>query len=253
MGVLRACFRADDIGSSRSANSALRQYADCGIARNISLMVPVPYFAEAASYLKTRTDLCVGLHVTLNCEWTNVQWSPTLPAAQVPSLVNASGHFFPETKDLHNKPMQLEHAVVEVSNQLRLAREAGLDIRYLDEHMGVGWVAGLSGPLEDLCRREGVICLLKQHFRSFHANALSGPALAAHVLATTPDDNPVPYLMVLHPACDDEEFEQYCLSQSRPGEVSRQRDLDRQAYCEGSLAQAVKSGAVVSLRFDELV
>lgn len=62
----RLVTRADDAGSSRSANRAIHQTATQGIARNISLMACGPQIEDAAKSLCDLDGVDFGLHVCLS-------------------------------------------------------------------------------------------------------------------------------------------------------------------------------------------
>ena len=57
-----------------------------------NVIVPGPWFLEAARLLKENPGLDVGVHLALTSEWDNVKWRPL---STVPSLVDADGYFFP--------------------------------------------------------------------------------------------------------------------------------------------------------------
>ena len=72
MNETRLILRADDIGSAYAANDAILAACDAGTIKNVSLMVCGPAFADAATRLRGRDDICLGLHVTLNAEWAEL-------------------------------------------------------------------------------------------------------------------------------------------------------------------------------------
>jgi predicted glycoside hydrolase/deacetylase ChbG (UPF0249 family) len=90
--------RGDDCGSNHSANVAIREAFKSGILRNTSIMVPCAAIEEAAEMLAGEAGLCCGLHCTITAEWDNVRWGPVLLPGEVPSLVDANGHFFRPTR-----------------------------------------------------------------------------------------------------------------------------------------------------------
>ncbi|MFK4165475.1 ChbG/HpnK family deacetylase [Paenibacillus lautus] len=60
----RIITRADDYASSRSANAAIARTVEAGFIKNVSIMAPGPYLAEAAQLLAHRKDICFGFHMT---------------------------------------------------------------------------------------------------------------------------------------------------------------------------------------------
>lgn len=246
---IRLIARGDDAGSCESADLAILEACDQGILRNVSVMVPGPSFAHAVRLFAGRADLCLGLHVTLNAEWADWRWKPVLPAAQVPSLVDADGMFLPAPHDLHRRDFDEEQAMAEVAAQLRLAREAGLDIQYLDEHMGVGWLGGLNQRLAELAQREGLV-----EAGRFQGLPAAPDASADWVeklgqrlaLATSGA-----YVLVNHPGFDRDDMRRFHMAGQPCGEVARQRDAERRGLTDPRLDAILQRNGVVLTRYCE--
>lgn len=153
---IRLVVRADDAGSFISANEAIEQSVEAGLVRNVSVMVPGPAFDDAVRRFAGRNDLCLGLHITLNAELNHPKWGPVLPLETVRSLVDGNGYFRATPLMTQEIGFLLDEAVREIEAQLAAAREAGLKISYVDEHMAVSRI-GLRPYIAELCRREGLI------------------------------------------------------------------------------------------------
>lgn len=134
--------RADDIGSCHAANIACIQAYREGIARTVEVMVPCPWFNEAAAMLKETPGLDVGVHLTLTSEWEFYKWGPVTAS---PSLTDKQGHFYPTTSQRPNFPsgtgfLQAKPNLVEVENELRaqieIAKEKIPQVSHLTAHMG---------------------------------------------------------------------------------------------------------------------
>ena len=78
---------ADDFGAAIEVNDAVERAHRDGILSAASLMVAGAAAGDAVARAKTMPRLRVGLHLVL------VEGRPVLPAAKVPDLVDASGHF----------------------------------------------------------------------------------------------------------------------------------------------------------------
>ena len=154
---IRLVTRGDDAGMCHTVNIAIRDAYERGILRNVSLMVPAPDFEDAVAMLVGLDDVCVGLHLDLTAEWEHLRWGPVLPPEKVPSLVDAEGTFFHTTQALHANNPVLEQMQAEVRAQLAKARAYGVNVAYLDEHMVVGWIAGLGAWLSKFCEQEGLV------------------------------------------------------------------------------------------------
>jgi hypothetical protein len=153
---LRLIIRGDDAGASASANRAIKLACEAGTLKNVSVMACGPAFEEAAEFLRESQAICIGLHVTLNCEWTGFRWGPVSGADRCASLVHPDGRFKATPYDHFRSNFSLEEAVLEVEAQLERLRAAGLSPVYLDEHMGVGWLPGLRSALATIAEREGL-------------------------------------------------------------------------------------------------
>jgi len=122
----------DDIGMSEAANAgavkALDATATCG-----SVMAPCPAFEDAAALARSRPDLDLGVHLTLNAEYETWRWGPV--AENVPSLVSPDGGLWRTTAETvaHATP---EHVETELRAQIERALAAGIDVTHLDSHMG---------------------------------------------------------------------------------------------------------------------
>jgi len=129
-------IRCDDIGMCHSVNMAAKQVLETGIPVSMSVMVPCPWFTEAADLLKKYSNVSVGIHLTLNSEWKNFRWGPVTGAQAVPTLVDSLGNFFPTRAALVGNNPNLAEIETELRAQIEKALRAGLKIDYLDYHMG---------------------------------------------------------------------------------------------------------------------
>jgi chitin disaccharide deacetylase len=83
----RLVVTADDFGAAKEVNEAVERAHREGILTAASLMVSAPAASDAVARAKTMPNLHVGLHLTL------VDDRPTLPAAEIPGLVDGDGMF----------------------------------------------------------------------------------------------------------------------------------------------------------------
>lgn len=98
---IRLLVRADDMGAAHEINTACLESYRNGIARSVEVIVPGPWFLEAARLLASAPDLDVGVHLCLTSEWENVKWRPL---TQAPSLVDRDGYFYPTTRQRADFP-----------------------------------------------------------------------------------------------------------------------------------------------------
>ncbi len=135
-------IRADDIGSSHAANIGCINSFDEGIAQSVEVMVPCPWFLEAAKLLRELPDYDVGVHLTLTSEWEDYKWGPLTCA---PTLTDSNGYFYPRQKDwVHEKAEAFWNAkpdMAEVEAELRAQIEMAMkhipQISHLTGHMGI--------------------------------------------------------------------------------------------------------------------
>lgn len=142
-GARVAIVHADDIGMCHAANEGAFEALENGPATCGSVMVPCPWFAEAAAWIRERPQLDVGVHLTLNAEWPHYRWGPVAGRSAVPSLLDEEG-FLPRTvAEVHAKARP-EEVEVELRAQIDAALAAGIDVTHLDSHMGTVLMPPLS-------------------------------------------------------------------------------------------------------------
>ncbi|MBD3183106.1 ChbG/HpnK family deacetylase [Candidatus Poribacteria bacterium] len=67
------------------------------------------------------------------------RWGPVLGPAKVPSLVMKDSTFFKTTQTLWENNPDNHEIIAELKSQLDTARLEGLNIEYMDTHMGFSW------------------------------------------------------------------------------------------------------------------
>ncbi|MCW5761445.1 MAG: ChbG/HpnK family deacetylase [Phenylobacterium sp.] len=70
----------DDLGSSASANRAIADVVDRGLATSATLMVPCPWALDGAARAKGGG---IGVHLTLTCEYPAYRWRSLTGAASL--------------------------------------------------------------------------------------------------------------------------------------------------------------------------
>ncbi|MBI3875223.1 MAG: hopanoid biosynthesis-associated protein HpnK [Verrucomicrobia bacterium] len=150
----RLVVNADDFGRSRSINGAVIRAHREGILTTASLMVNGEAFDEAVALAKQTPTLGVGLHITL------VVGTSTLPAAEIPGLVNTRGEFSNDPvktgfRYFFNSTLrpQLER---EIAAQFSKFRQTGLTLDHVNGHLNLHQHPRIFAILRDHAHEWGV-------------------------------------------------------------------------------------------------
>ncbi|MDP1792650.1 MAG: ChbG/HpnK family deacetylase [Acidimicrobiales bacterium] len=147
MSDIRLVVQGDDLGMCRAVNEGIEHAFTDGILTQTSVMAPTPWFGEGAAMAK-RHCIATGLHLTLTCEWEYLRWAPLSPGA---SLRDPDGGFKRTVEAaLQGDP---DEAVVEAHAQIDRAQAAGLELSYVDPHMGVSLVPAYEAACARLGKR----------------------------------------------------------------------------------------------------
>lgn len=130
-----AIVHADDIGMCHAANEGAFDALENGVVTCGSIMVPCPWFQEAAARARANPSLDLGVHLTLNSEWPHYRWGPVASRDRVASLLDDQG-FLPRTALEVARQAKPEHVEIELRAQIEAALAAGIDVTHLDSHMG---------------------------------------------------------------------------------------------------------------------
>jgi predicted glycoside hydrolase/deacetylase ChbG (UPF0249 family) len=126
-------INADDIGMCQATLPAFFNLLDSGLVSSGSMMVPCPWFPEAASVCRNRPSVDIGVHLTLTSEWSSYRWGPISTHDRASGLIDAEGYFY-RNQSLWERPdPQVIRA--EMRAQVNRAQKAGLDLTHLNCHM----------------------------------------------------------------------------------------------------------------------
>jgi predicted glycoside hydrolase/deacetylase ChbG (UPF0249 family) len=118
-----------------------------GVLTTTNVIVPGPWFPEAARLLKENPGLDVGVHLALTSEWENVKWRPLTWA---PSIVDPDGYFFPIVQpragfppktSIKESAFKLDEIERELRAQLTLAKRHIPQVTYTWNHMAFNSVS----------------------------------------------------------------------------------------------------------------
>ena len=130
-----AIVHADDIGMCHAANEGAFEALERGVVTCGSIMVPCPWFREAAERACANPALDLGIHLTLNAEYPGYRWGPVAGRSRVPSLLDDQG-FLPRTTRETVARARPEEVEIELRAQIEMALAAGIEVTHLDAHMG---------------------------------------------------------------------------------------------------------------------
>lgn len=246
----RIITRADDYASSRSANAAIARSVDAGFIKNVSIMAPGPYLAEAAQLLAHRKDICFGFHMTLNAEWDNVRWGPVAAKEQVPSLVDRAGYFYQDPILFRDHPPSLQEIIVECEAQLDKLTAAGFKISYVDSHMlPERSIPGLQEELDRWIEAKGLINH-RDYYNFFPGGVPDGADSFERVLGGLTEDQ---YFFLSHPALYSEEMVQCGNAQVDGEELARGRNEEASFLAREDLNEISERRGFRAIRYDEAV
>jgi hypothetical protein len=127
--------RGDDMGMTQAANEAFELAFSRGILAAGGMIVPSPWFEDAARRCRENLQWSVGVHLCVNAEWKDYRWRPVLPFNLVPSLVDEDGYFFPTALGFLSANPAVKEVEMELRAQIDRALSRGLRLDYLDTHM----------------------------------------------------------------------------------------------------------------------
>jgi predicted glycoside hydrolase/deacetylase ChbG (UPF0249 family) len=128
-------IHADDFGMSHSVNRATMQAFENHWITSASILVPCPWFPEAAKFAREHPEADLGIHLALNSEWTSLRWGPVAPRDRVPSLLDADG-YFPLVETQVVEKARAPEVETELVAQIDRARSLGVNVTHFDAHMG---------------------------------------------------------------------------------------------------------------------
>ena len=128
-----AVVNADDVGMCQATVPAFFELVDAGLVSSGSVMVPCPWFLEAAAWATRSGAADLGVHLTLTSEWERYRWRPISTCDPGSGLIDPEGFFY-RNQSMWYRP-HLEAILGEMRAQVDRARRAGIDTTHIDSHM----------------------------------------------------------------------------------------------------------------------
>jgi hypothetical protein len=130
-----AIIHTDDIGMCQASVEAFADLNETGIISSGAVMVPCPWFLQAATYARAHTQTDLGIHLTMTSEWKTYRWGPVSTRDPASGMVDEEGYFYHLTKPAQENgdPGAVE---IELNAQVERALKAGIVPTHIDTHMG---------------------------------------------------------------------------------------------------------------------
>lgn len=142
MGKKYLIINADDFGVNEETNKAVKELFNDGKITSASLITTAALADEAMTIAK-ENNFSVGVHLTLNSDYTHTPWRPASDWESVTSLVDEQGFLNP--LPLIRKNALSEHVSLECKAQYNMIRAGGVNVDHADSHSGT--LYGINGRL----------------------------------------------------------------------------------------------------------
>ena len=212
---IRLIVKGDDMGAAHGINTATIDAFKNGVLTTTNVIVPGPWFPEAARLLKENPALDAGVHLALTSEWDNVKWRPLTYS---PSITDDDGYLLPMVqpragaasgRSLRERKWNLEEMERELRAQLTLARRHIPQATYTWNHMGFTSLGpDVAGLVARLSKEYGLIVptdLGIQSIGRVYDGRDSGAVKADKLAARLETLGPGLWLHIDHAATDDAE------------------------------------------------
>lgn len=213
---IRLVVKGDDMAAGHGINVATIEAYKRGVLTTTNVLVPGPWFPEAARLLNENPGLDAGIHLALTSEWENIKWRPLTPA---PSIVDEDGYFFPIVRprpgfppgrSITERRWKLDEIERELRAQIELATRHIPHLTYTWNHMGFASMAPEVGELvARLSREHGLIVpadLGIQSIGRVYESKDPGRVKADKLAARLETIGPGLWLHIDHAATDDPEM-----------------------------------------------
>lgn len=169
----RVVIHEDDVGMSHGANTAFVELSKLGTCSSGSVMVPCPWFPEAAAIAVADPELDLGVHLTLTSEQTPYRWRPLTAPPKSAGMTDDAGYFWPDVPSARKAdPVAVEK---ELRAQIDTAIGAGIDPTHLDAHMGTAQMPEFTAILRRLGQDYRLPVLLVKDLSRYNPASYAGP------------------------------------------------------------------------------
>lgn len=147
-------FNADDFGLHPDVNAGIIRAYQHGVLTSTSVMAVGEALDEAVQLLRANPGLDTSVHITLVAE------RPVLPVDEVPSLVDETGHFWPDymafAKRYFLGKISKDELRAECEAQIARLEYLGIHPSHLDSHQHLHVLPGILDICLDLMEAHGI-------------------------------------------------------------------------------------------------
>ena len=257
---IRLIVKGDDMAAGHGINVATIDAYKRGVLTTTNVIVPGPWFPEAARLLRENPGLDVGVHLALTSEWENVKWRPLTAA---PSIVDADGYFFPTVaprpgfppnSSIKESAWKIDEIERELRAQLTLAKRHIPQVSYTWNHMGFTSVAPEVHQLVARLSREfGLVAptdLGIQTVGRVYESRDTGAVKADKLAAKLETLGPGLWLHIDHAATDDEEMRAF--GHKGYEWVAADRSANRDAWVSPKVREVITRRGIRLTNYREL-
>ena len=247
--------RLDDVGMCHAANAGGETLFATGLDFSTSVMWTCPWQKEAVDILRKYPNISVGVHLTLNSEWKNYKWGPVLDKEKVPSLVTNEGYFRSQGAWNWRDSVDLDEMDMEFRAQIERALASGLNISYVDNHMGAGRQTEEQTRIVEKIAGDyqlGISGYFEENKISINGN--NSEEVTADLLDKIKLLKPGINLIVIHPGRHTPEMDALSLSDNDYYEnISIRRDAVVKAFSSGDFKKALDDNNIKLIGYRELI
>jgi hypothetical protein len=250
MKKIRFITRADDAGSSTSANEAIKGVLKAGFIKNVSLMAVGSKIEDARELLRFKKKICFGLHSVINAEWDRVKWGPLTKIDPSAGLTDEQGFFLSDPKLFEETKPPVELILREYDAQLDKLTRLNFPVSYVDSHMiPEKNIPSLFEAMNDWIKQKGLI----NHFYYYtlppgFEQVAEDPANLFPVLTALRDGQ---YFYLAHPALYTEEMRQTGNASVSGETVARARAGEAKLLSRLSLPLVMRFLGIRPIRYDQ--
>ncbi|HMN86160.1 MAG TPA: polysaccharide deacetylase family protein [Bauldia sp.] len=169
----RVVIHEDDVGMSHGANLAFSELSHLGTCSSGSVMVPCPWFPEAAEMAVKDGSLDLGVHLTLTSEQVPYRWRPLTGPPASAGMTDATGYFWPAVPQARKAAIDAVEA--ELRAQIDTAYAAGIDVTHLDAHMGTAQMPEFTALYRRLGEDYRLPVMLPKSLDRYNPASYAGP------------------------------------------------------------------------------